>query len=196
MSRRRRGLTPEDRALWEVVAKGVERMHPRPPAPRAPKPSPLAPTPSGPPPIPAFQIGAKAPAGRPVVDLAPRTPERLRAAPLRMDAGQAKKLRRGAVRPEGRIDLHGMTLADAHPALTGFVLRARDEGKRLVLVITGKGRGDLAVEGRGVLRRQVPYWLAQAPLAGAVQQVLPAHRRHGGDGALYVWLRRGTGGRG
>ena len=83
----------------------------------------------------------------------------------------------------------------AHPALVRFILRAQSDGKRLVLVITGKGRpGDEAVlypTPRGILRRQVPHWLDIPPLAQAVLQVTPAHIRHGGDGAFYVYLKRG-----
>ncbi|PRY93137.1 DNA-nicking Smr family endonuclease [Hasllibacter halocynthiae] len=193
MSRRRRqGLSAEDRALWEVVASGVERMHPAPPRPRAPKPSPVRPAPEGPAPVPAFRVGAKAPAVRPFPDLAaPGSSPGPSPGSLAMDAKKARRLRRGALRPEARIDLHGMTLDAAHPALLGFVARAHGEGRRLVLVITGKGRAGAAAGGRGALRRQVPFWLAQGPLAALVQQVMPAHRRHGGDGALYVYLRRG-----
>jgi len=99
-----------------------------------------------------------------------------------------EKLRRGALRPEARIDLHGLTLAQAKPALTGFVMRAESEGKRLVLVITGKGRAGPG--GHGALRRQVPHWLRLPPLAPLVLETIEASRRHGGAGALYVYLRR------
>ena len=83
------------------------------------------------------------------------------------------------------IDLHNMTQDVARAALTGFVLRAQAQGERAVLVITGKG-----ALGDGVLRRRVPEWLADPPLRGAVAGVSEAHRRHGGEGALYVALRR------
>ena len=104
-----------------------------------------------------------------------------------------KKLRRGKLAPEARIDLHGMTLAEAHVALTGFILMSRTLGRRLVLVITGKGRsrGGSAPMQPGALRQQVPDWLRLPPLGEAVLQVAPAHRRHGGEGAYYVYLRRG-----
>ncbi len=82
-----------------------------------------------------------------------------------------------------------MTAATAHSALTAFLLRSHGEGKRLVLVITGKGRPDES--GRvGVLRREVPHWLDRPPLRQLVLQTAPAHQRHGGSGALYVCLRR------
>jgi DNA-nicking Smr family endonuclease len=102
---------------------------------------------------------------------------------------------RGKIKPEGRIDLHGMTMSQAHPALVGFILNAHDAGKRLVLVITDKGKdrddgGPIPVR-HGVLRHQVPQWMALAPLKSLILQVTPAHLRHGGDGAYYVYLRRG-----
>nr|WP_293907607.1 Smr/MutS family protein [Phenylobacterium sp.] len=85
----------------------------------------------------------------------------------------------------GRIDLHGMTQDRARPALEAFLIRAWDEGFRAILVITGKG-----VQGDGVLRRRVPEWLGAAHLAHIVAGMSEAHRKHGGEGALYVALKR------
>lgn len=111
-----------------------------------------------------------------------------------MDRRRFEKLRRGRFDPEARLDLHGMTRDAAHGALTAFVLDAHARGLRLVLVITGKGRPgrmeDLAPHRHGILRHAVPHWLAAPPLHGRVLQVAPAHARHGGGGALYVYLRR------
>ncbi|MDY6859138.1 MAG: Smr/MutS family protein [Pseudomonadota bacterium] len=103
-------------------------------------------------------------------------------------------MKRGKLSPEARIDLHGMTVAQAHPALTSFILRAHADGKRLVLVITGKGKraeddGPIPVR-RGVLKHQVPHWLTSPPLGSAVLQITPAHAKHGGTGAYYVYLKR------
>jgi DNA-nicking Smr family endonuclease len=130
-------------------------------------------------------------------DLAPGPAERLAAQPVRMDAKAHRRLTRGKLAPEDRLDLHGMTLAQAQPRLARFLIGAQGAGLRLVLVITGKGRDD---DGRGpiphragALRHEVPLWLAQPPLAPLVQQVVPAHARHGGGGAYYVWLRRQRG---
>jgi DNA-nicking Smr family endonuclease len=120
--------------------------------------------------------------------------ERLSQAQVRMDRKAFDQMKRGKLKPEGRIDLHGMTLDHAHPALTRFILSSQASGKRLVLVITGKGKardegGPIPVR-FGVLRHQVPQWLSMAPLAQAVLQITPANIRHGGTGAYYVYLRK------
>ena len=113
---------------------------------------------------------------------------------VQMDAKSFTRMKRGKLSPEARIDLHGMTLDQAHPALTGFILSSQSAGRRLVLVITGKGRlnhndGPIP-ERRGILKRQVPQWLRMPPLKQAVLQISEAHVRHGGSGAFYVYLRR------
>jgi DNA-nicking Smr family endonuclease len=111
-----------------------------------------------------------------------------------MDAGTHAKMTRGKLQPEARIDLHGMTLAEAHPELIRFVLNAQSRGLRLVLVITGKGKsrddhGPIP-QRTGALRHQVPHWLHLPPLGPAVLQVSEAHLKHGGGGAYYVYLRK------
>lgn len=108
--------------------------------------------------------------------------------PLRMDHKKHKKMQRGKLAPDARIDLHGMTAANAHSVLTSFILNAHGRGDRLILVITGKGRK--ADGQRGVLRQSVPRWLSLAPLSQIVLQVTPANQRHGGEGAYYVYLKR------
>jgi len=196
---RRRHLRPEEEDLWQAVARTAQPMHSKqgqdqrrggvdlPPSLSKEK------APPAPPSLQPFQIGEKA---RTVLghDLVPNLSARLSAAPLRMDAKAFARMSRGKLSPEARIDLHGLTLAEAHPQLIGFVLGAQAQGLRLVLVITGKGRrptDDGPVPQRhGVLRHQVPQWLAQAPLGQAVLQVAEAHPRHGGSGAFYVYLRR------
>ena len=101
---------------------------------------------------------------------------------------ERQQLARGKAELGGRIDLHGMTQAEAHDALLRFLRRAQAEGAKFVLVITGKGGpgGD-----RGVLRRQVPLWLALPELRACVLGFDVAHVGHGGEGALYVRLRKG-----
>ena len=196
MSRR---LSAEDRELWERVKGSVVPMHRTQaiplPAPKAtpaqmPTSSPMA-SPA-PPPIASFRVGQAADHRR-TNDLLPGLAESLANVPLRMDAGTFGKMKKGKLRPEARIDLHGMTLAEAHSELLSFILASRAKGRRFVLVITGKGRvtDDFApMPARaGRLRHDVPRWLALPPLAAAVLQVAPAHQRHGGEGALYVYLR-------
>jgi DNA-nicking Smr family endonuclease len=100
---------------------------------------------------------------------------------------ERQQLARGKAELGGRIDLHGMTQAEAHDALLRFLRRAQAEGAKFVLVITGKGGpgGD-----RGVLRRQVPLWLALPDMRTCVLGFDVAHVGHGGEGALYVRLRK------
>jgi len=105
--------------------------------------------------------------------------------PDAIEPGRHKRIVRGHEPLEARIDLHGMTHDRARAALESYIRRVWDEGCREVLVITGKG-----TQGDGVLRRFTPEWLAAPPLRDLVAGVSQAHRRHGGDGALYVALRR------
>ncbi len=192
MSRRR--LTPEEVDLWRRVAERTERLSGDTPAIRAtaPRPKPArAPKPR----IPDFRIGQKTTTSTISVDPVRDPSDRLSAARIDMDQKAYRRMKRGKLKPEGRIDLHGMTLDHAHPALTRFILSTQASGKRLVLVITGKGRtgrddgGPIPVP-RGVLRHQVPQWLGAPPLLQAVIQVTTAHVSHGGTGAFYVYLRR------
>ncbi|MEL6532454.1 MAG: Smr/MutS family protein [Pseudomonadota bacterium] len=111
-----------------------------------------------------------------------------------MHRGTYQKMQRGKLKPEAKIDLHGMTLSRAHPELIDFMMRAHAKGARLVLVITGKGRdrdedGPIPIR-RGILRHQVPAWLAAPPLGQIVLDIRTAHLRHGGEGAYYVYLKR------
>ena len=111
-----------------------------------------------------------------------------------MDYKSFEKMRRGKLMPEAYIDLHGMTVLKAHPALSHFVQSSYDKRLRLVLVITGKGNSkndfDLSNGGRGILRRQVPQWLSAPSLTNFVLQVHPSHAKHGGAGAFYVYLKK------
>jgi len=106
-----------------------------------------------------------------------------------IDRKLKQRLARGQIEIDGRIDLHGRTLNEAHAALLRFLHRAQGEGLKTVLVITGKGGPD-PERGRGVLRRQVPLWLTLPDLRVYVLAVEEAHVAHGGAGALYVRLRR------
>ena len=195
MSRRR--LSPEESALWRQVADTADPLHPHrpPPGPTArAKPKPPLSEPREAPPVAAFSMGQSSRDRGGSHDLMKPMQARLAEAPVRMDRKAHTRMTRGKLKPEARIDLHGMTLDRAHGVLTGFVLRAHLEGKRLLLVITGKGRDrdddDPIPTRRGVLRHNVPHWLQAPPLSSVVLQITPAHIRHGGGGAYYVYLRR------
>ena len=103
-----------------------------------------------------------------------------------VDKRQAERLKRGKTEIEDRIDLHGMTLENAHRRLAGFLEDAQDEGKRAVLVVTGKG----VREGTGVIRAQVPRWLNEPRLRPLVLAYEYAQPKDGGMGALYILLRK------
>lgn len=116
-----------------------------------------------------------------------------------LDNRTAKRLVRGQLTPEARLDLHGMTRHSAEPALLRFVTDARAQGRKLVLVITGKGSQGHLLHGRdfhsdpdrrSVLREEVPRWLGEPQFRTHVAGFQPAHPKHGGGGALYLWLRR------
>ena len=111
-----------------------------------------------------------------------------------MDAKLHNKLKQGKLRPQAKLDLHGLNLAQAQPALTNFVLDSYDKGLRLVLVITGKGRNtennDIIPRRVGVLKTNVPNWLANEPVNSKILQTTEAHVRHGGGGAFYVYLKK------
>ena len=193
--KRPRHLTPEERALWDLFTRRDKPARPAPDIRSPVESAPPKPAPAIIPrdPIRPFQIGqVVSHTGR--NDLLPGLTERLARAPVQMDSKAYVKLKRGKLVPEGRIDLHGMTLAQAHPALIGFILNAAAAQKRLVLVITGKGklRDDFAPmpARQGILRHQVPQWLVMAPMGPLVMQIAPAHISHGGEGAYYVYLRK------
>ena len=111
-----------------------------------------------------------------------------------VDKRVSSKMKAGKIDPEATLDLHGYRLTQAKSALRGFLFRAYESKKRLVLIITGKGKPkaewDLNLDYRGVLRNEVPVWLEEAPLAGLILSVKKANSKHGGGGALYVYLRK------
>jgi DNA-nicking Smr family endonuclease len=117
-----------------------------------------------------------------------------------LDGNTADRLRKGALDPDRRIDLHGLTEAGAHRALLSFLRGAQRGGDKLVLVITGKGARapdpyapfDLELESRarGVLKSMVPRWFREPEFATLIADHRSAHVRHGGGGALYVYLKK------
>ncbi|MCK0151281.1 Smr/MutS family protein [Marivita sp. S6314] len=188
----RRKLRADEHELWQKVAHSTK---PLPEALRReaqnPKPTLVQPRQPDPMDLPrAFGIGAKAPLPHGQIT----TPQPVQRGKPAMDKKTFGKMRRGKMVPEAKIDLHGMTVDRAHPALTRFIMTSYSRGFRLVLVITGKGQRDDPHDPiprqRGVLKRQVPMWLKMAPLHSAVLEVTEAHVRHGGGGAYYVYLRR------
>jgi DNA-nicking Smr family endonuclease len=112
---------------------------------------------------------------------------------MRLERRVKQRLARGSESIDARIDLHGRTQSQAHAALLRFLQKRQADGAKIVLVITGKGGsagpGGLAGE-RGVLKRQVPLWLQLPEFRSYVLAVEQAHIGHGGEGALYVRLRR------
>ncbi len=198
MTRRNGTLTPDEAALWRHV---IDRVPPlqRPRSQPTSDPTPVAKQQAR---IAVADDDAPAPKRRwqPLIT----TPTPRPAVNPSVDGFDRKRLKRiaaGLIEIEGRIDLHGLRESEAHLRLRGFLRRAHAQGKRTVLVITGKGREDDDPYApydfgadrvpRGVLKRNVPRWLGEPDLAAVVVSFAIAHVRHGGEGALYIHLRRG-----
>jgi DNA-nicking Smr family endonuclease len=178
--RRKRSLSEEERALWESVAKQTKPLRKKPRAAKAETveaasvPKTVAP--------PGLTPSAK-------ILWAPK-PEVPAAPPLApLGRRERSQLSRGKKQIDARLDLHGMTQTRAHHALSGFLHRAHHDGLTFVLIITGKGKIGTESE-RGVLRRQVPHWLSLPEFRSLVVGFEEAHIGHGGEGALYVRIRR------
>ena len=186
-----RGLSPEESALWRRVAATVTPLHPK-------RPTSLPPAGEaggglGEPPAPLpKRIKGRVPPPRP--EPAPV------ATPLRqltsggLDSSWDRKLGRGPLQPDVTIDLHGLNLAMAHDRLNGGIAQALAMGARVILLIAGKHRpvpeNDLRGEKRGAIRAKLLDWLAASPHAGQIAAVRAAQPRHGGDGAVYIVLRK------
>jgi len=179
MSKRRRVLSGEERVLWSAVTRSI---------------APLRDNAS----VPEEDTAAEAPPAltkrqatvvRPAPAAAPPAPP---LAPL--DRRTRRRVAAGKEAIDARLDLHGLTQSEAHAALLHFLRNASARGAKLVLVITGKGaRSDGE---RGVLRRQVPQWLRLPEFRAFVIGFEDAHIAHGGEGALYVRVRKARGGKG
>jgi DNA-nicking Smr family endonuclease len=182
----KRHLRPEEVTLWSRVAATVHpaagRHPPRALALAAPAPQTAAP-PAAPPP-PKFVKAAK-PTAHPKSASPKPAAVKLPAPPEAIEPGRKRRITRERDPIGPRLDLHGMTQDAARATLQAFLRRASADGWRSVLVITGKG-----TLGDGVLRRFTPEWLADPALRDLVAGVSEAHRRHGGQGALYVALKR------
>jgi DNA-nicking Smr family endonuclease len=178
--RRKRALSEEERALWETVAKQVKPLRKKPRAAKAASPATdnaaVAKAPSLPSPKSVARV------------VAPPKPSPPPLAPL--GRRERSQLSRGRKEIDARLDLHGMTQTRAHRVLFAFLQRAHHDGLTFVLVITGKGKVGGAESERGVLRRQVPQWLSLPEFRSLVVGFEEAHLGHGGEGALYVRVRR------
>ncbi len=178
MSRRPRHPNPDELRLWRQVAGTVTPIG-RDTA------TPIETTPAA---GRTEKVKAKAATAAPRVGSTP--PAGAKPAGTGIDQRLRGKAVRGRVAIDARVDLHGMTQAAAHRRLAAFLHQAQAGGARLVLVITGKGRTAAPGEARGVLRRAVPQWLGSAEFRPFVVGFGEAGRRHGGEGALYVHIRR------
>jgi DNA-nicking Smr family endonuclease len=183
-SRRKRALSEEEHALWESVAKQIKPLRKKPRTAKAQ----------------AVLSDAETNAVKPVAPARPLSPAQIARAPnpeqppaapplAPLGRRERSQLSRGRKQIDARLDLHGMTQTRAHRALLGFLQRASGEGLTFVLVITGKGKMGVESE-RGVLRRQVPQWLGLPEFRSLVVGFEEAHIGHGGEGALYVRVRR------
>ena len=178
--RRKRGLSEEERALWVSVAKQVKPLRKRH---RVKPPAAL---------LEAETKVAPKPVSSPKHVAPPRivVPPKVEPPPLApIGRRERSHLSRGRKEIDARLDLHGMTQTRAHRALFGFLQRAHHDGLTFVLIITGKGKIGSESE-RGVLRRQVPQWLGLPEFRSLVVGFEEAHIGHGGEGALYVRVRR------
>jgi DNA-nicking Smr family endonuclease len=177
---RKRDLREDERALWDEVTRDVRRV-------RASAAKPVKP-------VAENKRTARVPDAP-----AHRVPAPRKLAAFGVDGATAERLKRGKVEPDAVLDLHGLTQAQAHARLSAFVAQAHKQGYRCVLVITGKGSPLPAPGGdhgfvmperskAGVLKLMVPRWLEEE--RALVAGVQGAHAKHGGAGALYVYLRR------
>ena len=180
-----RAVSDDEAALWQQVMEDVRRL------PKAGRRPAAAPGQSTTPAPAKAKAKARAPRPRPMA-VAPPPARPAAEPPLEhgaapgLDKRTRLRLRRGQVEIQGVMDLHGLTQTEAHRALTGFLEGAQRAGKRSVLVITGKGLSP----GSGVLRAAVPRWLNEPGLRRMILAFSHAAPKDGGEGALYVLLRR------
>jgi DNA-nicking Smr family endonuclease len=191
---RKRELKDDERALWDEVMRDVRRIRgAKTKASAEKKRAPRA----------REAVALPAPAPVPSPPAASAKPRRPSVAAFGVDGATAERLKRGKVAPDATLDLHGLTQAQAHTRLLSFVRRAHEREYRCVLVVTGKGAPGVREEPvafamperskAGVLRTMVPRWLEEDALRPLVVGVHAAHQRHGGGGAIYVYLRRKRG---
>jgi len=178
--RRKRALSEEERALWEGVAKEIKPLHKKRSVKTEAASAEVETT--------AAAKAAVPPNPLPLAKI-PRATKSITPPLAPLGRRERAQLSRGRKEIDARLDLHGMTQTRAHRELFGFLQRAHSDGLTFVLVITGKGRAGADPE-RGVLRRQVPQWLNLPEFRSLVVGFEKAHVGHGGEGALYVRIRR------
>lgn len=196
---KRREVDPDEHALWETVARTVKPARGKAKPKQRTEPAPKRETPkAGARPI-HLTKPPKAPP-EPIRGLTPVSPGE----PMRgVDGATAERLRRGRLAPDATLDLHGMTQDRAYATLMSFIRRHHEQSHRCLLVITGKGSTKVAEASSkgfvmpersraGVLRTLVPHWLNESDVRARVVGVQSAHQRHGGSGALYIYLKRKT----
>lgn len=181
-----RGLTDEEKAAWQKLAATVRPLdgEPRPKT-----------VPGALPPETARQPQPRRKPVQPAPPPSPRSPVALRHVPQEpgLDSHWDRRLKSGSVVPDFTLDLHGHTLDSAHARLDSGLAQAKAMGARLVLLVAGKPRpADPADRGerRGAIRAKILDWLAAGPHGQDVAAIRKAHRRHGGEGALYLVLKR------
>ncbi|HEX7871967.1 MAG TPA: Smr/MutS family protein [Sphingobium sp.] len=181
-----RGLSPDEETLWNALTRSVRALRKEAPLPVPQVVRPAEMELSLPPPAP--RVKGRVPPLRP----APAPPPAPRREPVaQLDRGWEKRIRSGRLQPERSVDLHGHNLSGAHVTLDAALGDAVRDGVRVLLVVTGKPRpGRIAPEGRGAIRAEIGHWLDRSPYADRIASVRVAHPRHGGDGALYIILRR------
>ena len=178
--RRGRSLTDEEDELWRGVARSIKPLRARTPKRNAePVTSPVR-----------AAAKPKTKSVEKVASIAHAPPKTSPAtpAPTLLDRRTKKKLARGHEEIDARLDMHGMTQAEAHAALSRFLHRVQAKGAKFVIVVTGKGARGTGEQ--GVLRRQVPLWLRLPEFRSLVVGFETAHIGHGGEGALYVRVRK------
>jgi len=188
--RHRRRLNEDEHKLWSGVTRSIAPLKRKPPGPHRHE---AIPAPGEHvPPSPARRRAEPTPVRHPAAKSEVKPASKPALPVVGLDRRQRQRLARGTETIDGRIDLHGKTQSEAHAALLGFLRRAQAEGARFVLVITGKGgaSGPGASGERGILKRQVPLWLRLPEFRLHVLAVEDAHVAHGGEGALYVRVRR------
>lgn len=180
--RRKRALSGEELELWESVAKEAKPLRKKT---RAVKQTAVPADEEQPSASLTVKVPKASPPPRHAIQKPPSPPP---LAPL--GHRERSQLSRGKKDIDARLDLHGMTQAKAHRALLNFLHHASDNGMLFVLVITGKGRTVEPGAERGLLRRLVPEWLGLPEFRSVVVGFEQAHIGHGGEGALYVRVRR------